>query len=414
MPDRASPFRLAVLWFGIQSVWGAVLGISLQARCLALVGEHALAAYARISIAGALAAAVAQLLVGPLSDARRRAGDSRIAFYALGVLAGAVAIVGFYRASSIGSLVVWFALLQFALNVAIGPYQAIVPDVFEPGRIGRASGWMAGMQSAGNATGAILASVVLAPTALAFTLAAVLVGSAACTIAHLARVSLQPIHGIARLAVSRTLIDLFVSRALMYVGFYTLLGYLLFYVRDVLPKGFGIPVQLASGLCILAFTLLGALGASLAARPSDRFDERWIVTVGGAIVSIAIAVLALATALPVLPVAIALAGCGWGVFLCADWAFACRTLPAGAMATTMAVWNLAVVVPQVLAPLLATALLVRTGELAGPNGPRIAFGLAAVEIACGVAWIWRLPPSRAGHNRYDSASVLNCSSVSDV
>ncbi len=398
MPDRANPFRLAVLWFGIQSVWGAVLGISLQARCLALAGEHALAEYARISITGALAAAAAQLLVGPLSDARRRAGDNRIAFYATGVVVGAVAVVGFYRASSIGSLVVWFALLQFALNVAIGPYQAIVPDVFEPGRIGRASGWMAGMQSAGNAAGAILASFVLAPTALAIALATLLAGSAAWTIGHLARLKLQPLHAVARLAVSRTLVDLFVSRALMYVGFYTLLGYLLFYVRDVLPKGFGVSVQLASGACILAFTLFGTLGASLAARPSDRFDERWIVTAGGAVVSIAIAALAVAGTLPVLPGAIALAGCGWGVFLCADWAFACRTLPAGAMATTMAVWNLAVVIPQVLAPLLATAVLVRAGELAGPNGPRIAFGLAAVEIACGVAWIWRLPPSRAGHN----------------
>lgn len=398
MPDRANPFRLAVLWFGIQSVWGAVLGISLQARCLALAGEHALAEYARISITGALAAAAAQLLVGPLSDARRRAGDNRIAFYATGVVVGAVAVVGFYRASSIGSLVVWFALLQFALNVAIGPYQAIVPDVFEPGRIGRASGWMAGMQSAGNAAGAILASFVLAPTALAIALATLLAGSAAWTIGHLARLKLQPLHAVAQLTVSRTLVDLFVSRALMYVGFYTLLGYLLFYVRDVLPKGFGVSVQLASGACILAFTLFGTLGASLAARPSDRFDERWIVTAGGAVVSIAIAALAVAGALPVLPGAIALAGCGWGVFLCADWAFACRTLPAGAMATTMAVWNLAVVIPQVLAPLLATAVLVRAGELAGPNGPRIAFGLAAVEIACGVAWIWRLPPSRAGHN----------------
>ncbi|MHB8146000.1 MAG: MFS transporter, partial [Vulcanimicrobiaceae bacterium] len=395
--ERASPMRLAALWFGIQSVWGAVLGISLQARCLALAGDHALAAYGQISIAGAVAAAIAQLLAGPISDARRRAGDRRILFYALGVGVAAVAIPAFYHAPNVAMLLVWFVILQFGLNVAIGPYQAIVPDAVEPRRIGVASGWLAGMQSAGNATGAILASLLLRPMLLAFALTIVLIAACAITIGHLRTIALQPLRSAARLTLSKMLVDLFISRSLVYVGFYTLLGYLYFYVHNLLPGNFPIGVRLASGICILTFTLLGIAGAALAAGPSDFVDERRIVTIGGGIVAIAVATLAVASVIPALPLAIAIAGTGWGIFLCADWAFACRMLPPGALATTMAVWNLAVVGPQILAPLFASVLLMRTGTLTALNGPRIAFCLAALEIACGIAWIWRLPASQAGH-----------------
>jgi len=45
-----------------------------------------------------------------------------------------------------------------------------------------------------------------------------------------------------RFRVTRAFVDLFVSRALVYVGFYTLVGYLLFYVTEVL----GVPAGAAA------------------------------------------------------------------------------------------------------------------------------------------------------------------------
>jgi hypothetical protein len=107
-------------------------------------------------------------------------------------------------------------------------------------------------------------------------------------------------------------------------------------------------------------------------------------------------VLAALRTLPGLPPAIALAGIGWGVFLCADWAFACRLLPASAIATTMALWNLAVVVPQMVAPVGASLLLARLGALDNAAGPRDALLLAAAEMLLGTLWIWRLPAARGG------------------
>jgi MFS family permease len=151
-----------------------------------------------------------------------------------------------------------------------------------------------------------------------------------------------------------------------------------------------------TGLCVLLFTVVGALGAIVAARPADRSDERVVVTIGGGVVAISVILPAAVHRAPALAPAIGLAGIGWGIFLCADWAFACRLLPPAALATTMALWNLAVVGPQMLAPVVATVLLARLGALHSPAGPRDALLLAGAEMLMGAFWIWRLPASLKG------------------
>lgn len=393
---RANPALLSVLWFGIQLAWGAVLGISLQARSVHLGGGNPLALYGEVSVAGAVAAAIVQLVVGPLSDRRRTAGDKRIAFYAGGSAVAALALIGFYAAPTALTFAIAFVVLQAAMNVAIGPYQAILPDVVPMGRIGIASGWMAAMQSAGNAGGAILATLFGNTLLLAAVVAAVLIVSCLVTVSHLREVPLQPIAVHEPLRITRPLVDLFVSRAFVYVGFYTLLGYLFFYMKNALPQHFALDATTASGICILLFTLVGALGATLAAKPADRLDERVVVTAGGGTLALGVLVLALVHGLVPVPLAVAIAGIGWGIFLCADWAFACRLLPPASLASTMAIWNIAVVGPQMLAPLITTAVLARAGMLATQAGPRGAFGLACVEIIFGFMWIWRLPRQATG------------------
>lgn len=393
---RVNPALLALLWFGIQLAWGAVLGISLQARSLQLGGSQALALYGGVSIAGALAAATVQLLIGPLSDRRRASGDKRIAFYAGGATAAALALLWFYAAPTILTFAIAFIALQAAMNVAIGPYQAILPDVVPMTEIGVASGWMAAMQSAGNAGGAILATIFGNTVLLGAIVALVLLAACAFTVAHVRSVPLQPLATHERLRITRPLVDLFISRAFVYIGFYTLLGYFFFYVKNAIPQHFRLDATTASGVCILLFTLVGAAGAAAAAKPADRVDERVVVTVGGGILAAGVGALAVVHGLLPIPLLIALAGIGWGIFLCADWAFACRLLPPAALASTMAVWNVAVVGPQILAPLITTAVLVRAGILATGAGPRAAFVLACVEIVTGSLWIWRLPRQATG------------------
>jgi Na+/melibiose symporter-like transporter len=399
MPARtANPFLLALFWLGIQAVWGALLGISLQSRTIELSGSDAVIAYGRLATAGAAMAAIAQIVVGFWSDARRRQGSRRIEFYLGGAIAGAVALEFFYGARTFGALTVAFIGLEGALNVAIGPYQAIIPDFVDRLRVGRASSWMAALQSAGNAIGALAASFIANGKLLGSTLGALLLATCAVTSPYARSLALRepPRESDVALRVTRPFVDLFVSRALVYVGFYTLLGYLLFYVETVLGAATLAGARRETGILIVSFTLVGTLGAALAARPSDRLDKRLVATIGAAGFIAALALFIGSHEFVVVVVATLIAGIGWGIFLVADWAIACRVLPAGAMASAMGVWNLAIVLPQIAAPAVTTGVLQYLALTGGSAASRVAFALALAETLVGIAWLWRIPGRSIG------------------
>ncbi len=392
-----NPLRLALFWLGIQAVWGALLGISLQSRTIELVAHDAVIAYSRLAMIGASTAAVVQILIGPYSDALRRKGSRRVEFYVVGAVGGAAALGFFYEARTFLALTVAFVVLQAALNVANGPYQAIIPDFIERTRIGIASSWMAALQSAGNAIGGLAASFIANASALAASLGGLLLLTCAVTSVHARRL---PLRGSTEtgepLRVTRPFVDLFVSRALVYIGFYTLLGYLLFYVEALLGTSGLTDAKEKTGILIVSFTIVGALGAALAAQPSDKVDKRLVATLGGAGFMLALAIFILAHALWLAIAATVVAGIGWGVFLVADWAIACRVLPRGAMAAAMGVWNLAIVLPQIIAPAFTGLVLMYLRVTSGGAPSRIAFTLALGETFVGIAWLWRLSPQAIG------------------
>jgi MFS family permease len=392
MPVRTpKALSLALFWLGIQAVWGALLGISLQSRTIELASGDAQLASNQLAAMGAVAAAIVQLIVGFWSDARRGGASRRIEFYVIGAAVGAAALLFFYDARSFAALTAAFIVLQAGLNVAIGPYQAIIPDFVERARTGRASAWMAALQSAGNAIGALAASFIASARLLAASLSALLLATCAITAAHAKGLQLReaPTGRMQGLTITRAFVDLFISRALVYAGFYTLLYNLFFYVTRVL----GATAEAApreTGILIVAFTLVGTLGAALAARPSDRLDKRLVANIGGAGFILALALFIGSHTFAATLLAALIAGTGWGAFLVADWAIACRVLPANALAAAMGVWNLAVLTPQFFAPALTFVVLAHFGATTGPEGPRIAFALALGETLLGIAWLWRL------------------------
>lgn len=392
----ASPFRLALFWFGIQAVWGALLGISLQARTSEFSPANAQVTTNELATGGAAVAAIVQILVGLWADSRRRQRSRRIEFYLFGALGGTAALLGFYGAGNLAALAVAFVALQATLNVAIGPYQAIIPDFVGPKRFGIASSWMAALQSAGNAMGALCASFIANARVLGAALSALLLATCALTATHIRRLPLfESPESQERLRITRPFVDLFISRALVYVGFYTLLFNLFFYVRNVLGAPTIAGGSRLTGILILCFTVVGTFGAAVASRPSDRVDKRLVATLGAVAFIAALAIFIVAHGTATVVVATVIAGIGWGIFLVADWAIACRVLPSGAMASAMGIWNLAIVVPQIVAPALTTFVLSRTAAV-GSAGPRIAFTMALIETLVGIAWLWRLSRSSIG------------------
>ncbi len=388
----ARPAAIAAYWFGIQFVWGAILAVSLQARIAALVPFSSVDAYVRLAAIGAFVAMVTQLGVGPLSDRLRMQGHDRRAFYAAGLVIAVPSIWLFYAAPNYAQLTLAFYGLQVGMNVAIGPYQAVIPDYIAPSASGRASAWLAAFQSLGNAGGLIVAGFISDVRVVALVLAAVLAAGYFVTVFAVVGVRPRPV-GEVTMVIDAPFRTLLVSRGFINLGFYTLLGFLFFFVRESLGI---IDARTPTAICFLAFTLCGILGAALGGPPADRYDKRLVVTGANAVVAVCLLGLAAAPRLEVAYVASAVAGCAWGAFFTADWALACNVLPQTAMASAMGVWNIATTIPQVVAPLI-TAPLIHALDARSPGlGPRGAIVLAIVEFTVGALWLWRLSAAAAG------------------
>ena len=391
---RVSAARICALNAGLQFVWGAILAVSLQERAIALGGNAALADYARVAAAGALVATIVQLAAGVLSDRAVARGGSRAPFYATGVALALPALGWFYAARSFAELVAAFLALEVAMNVCAGPYQAIIPDRIPPARRGRASAWMSAYQSIGNACGLVLAGFAHDLALVAASLGIGLGGTYVVTqLGSRGGAIRSPERGArfdARTALRGSLGTLLVSRGLVNVGFFTLLGFLLFFVRDALGVR-GPALETQTALVFLTFTLSAVVGAIASAAATDRYDKRAVVTVAVAVIALALAALASARSLPPAYAAAALAGAAWGAFVTADWAIASALLPPAGMATAMGVWNVATTLPQTIAPLLAGALVASIGPARAATGVRAVVVLALVEFALGGAAIWRLP-----------------------
>ena len=385
---QVSPARLGTFTFGIQIVWGAILAVSLQARSSDL-SSNGVATYSTIAPIGAAFATVVQVLAGIAADARRARIGHRREFYFWGIGFAVPALVWFYLAPNVAQLAAAFFLLQIALNVATGPYQAAIPDYVPQSRTGEASSWMSAWQSLGNAVGLVVAGFVQDLRIVAAILAASLLAPFAVTLAHIRNLPANPAAS-GKFKLDRTFTMLLFSRGIINVGFFTLLGYLLFFVRDSLGVT-GAATRTQTALLFLTFTLAAIAGAALAARPADRYDKRLVATVSTLILAAALAVLAPSQTLAVAYPAAALAGAAWGAFFTADWALACALLPRGAMATAMGVWNVATAGPQVLAPLIAGPLVLALDARTPGLGARGAVVLSLAEFLVGTALLWTLP-----------------------
>jgi MFS family permease len=393
-PLSPQPARIGALWLGIQAVWSALLGVFLQAGVAALAPHDDLAVYAWLAASGALVGGAVQVAMGVLSDRRAAVVGHRRESYLAGLALALPALLGFFAAPTLAGLAAAFVAMQVGMNLLIGPYQAAVPDAVDQAAAGRASAWMSAYQFAGSVLGLVVAAA-FAGLAAGALLATLLALGFAITFAHLA--ALPPIAAPASaLRLDRDVVTILISRGAINVGFYTLFGFLFFFVRESL--GVADP-RTTTGLLFVAFTLAGIVGAALAGRPTDREDKRLVVTVAAAAIALAVGAFAAAFTLPVAFGAALAAGAAWGAFFTADWAIAYAVLPRTAMATAMGVWNLAATIPQIIAPLVTAPLVARLDAQQLGLGPRAALVLVIVEFAFGAAWLWRLPPQRGVTSR---------------
>jgi MFS family permease len=393
------PAALSVYWFALEVHWAALLGAALQGQIARFEDPSFVGRASAVLLGfGAFFAIASQFAAGRASDRLQR----RLPFIVAGTLCDVVALFAFALAPSFLAVVVAFACVQISLNVANGPYQALIPDRVDPRLQGRASAVMGLFRLGGNAAGFVLARIfvhqpgpgVSAATfqhgllLLAGSIGVLLVAGMLATVFSLGETpqrALTPPQTEAPAAdwpYRRSFVALIVSRSLVSLGLYSIVPFFAFFLKYALHVATYLPTSVDLLLTMTVCSLIGTLPAGIA---SDKFSKKHLMY--GAIGGLALGALGLAFA-PSVGMAIVVAipiGIGWGAYYSVDWALACNLLPTGSAGALMALWNIGAAGPQVLAPVIGGLFVDFFGAAAGDPGRayRALFALVAVYLALG-------------------------------
>jgi MFS family permease len=393
---KPNQFVLAAYWFAWEMQWAALLGLTLQAQIARFMPPTMFGrATAVLGAVGALLAIISQFGAGRASDLVRR----RMPFIIAGTLLDIVALYAFAFAPSFGAVIVSFAAIQIALNIAGGPYQALIPDRVAKSAQGRASAFMGLMRLAGTAAGLLLAKIVVHQpgpgiTAQMYThsfLLLVSVISATLLVALVVTIVGVP-ESPGDVAEPQALLAdwpsrasfwwLVVSRSFVSVGLNLILPFFAFYLRFALHVASYLSTSATLLLLMVVCSLIGTVPAGVLA---DHFPKKSIIYIALALLVCGAVALAFTNTLTVVAVIAVLLGAGWGSYYSVDWALATNLLPVGRAGALMAIWNLGATAPQVAAPIIGGLLVDHVGEATGDLGLgyRLLFALIAAFVLCG-------------------------------
>lgn len=365
-PTLRDYLGISLFWFALSFFWGAVLILVLPDRVEQIVGhlekDRALAIVTSI---GAFVASATQILFGAISDRSRHPMGRRRPYLIVGTLLTTLALFAFPSARTLCTLLGVYILIQFFLNVANGPYQALIPDRIPWQYHGTASAWMGICTLLGRIGGPFAASLLLGKERGLFWLMVLFaLFLNAFMLVNVWLVREEPYMGNAPtlwqaitssyrvpLKPYPSFVWLLISRLAIMMGIYTVNFCLLYYLRDTLgyrEQAF----QLITNFMILS-TITGILATIPAGKLSDRYSKRLILAISCIICLLAGIGFLVAHDLRVVYLAVGVFGAGFGVFQAVDWALACNLLPQQEPAKYMGVWGIADTLPQVVAPLIA-------------------------------------------------------------
>ncbi len=347
----------------------------------------------QIALLGAVVAALANLLVGFLSDRTRGRWGRRRPWIIVGAVLAAASYGLIDLARTPLALLASVLVFQLAFNLAFAPLQALVPDRVPD----RQKGWVSAMASLGLPLGSVVGSVLVGM--LVHDMAIRFAALAAIVLVTLVPFGLairdpQPAAAPARLSRLRFSWPRFtadfgfvwIGRCFVLTAFSMAQIYLLLYLQETFAahaaKGWAPEAEMAR--MAIVFGVANAVTGILAGRGSDLLGRRKLFVFGGAVV-LGGAMLGLALASGWMGVAISygVLGCGAGCYFAVDLALIAQVLPsASTVGRDLGVINLSNTVPQIAAPAIAGVLL------AMPDASiRWVFALAAVLAVLGAGMV---------------------------
>jgi MFS family permease len=405
---RDNIVALSAFWFAWELHWAALLGAAMQGQIARFAPTDLIGtATAVLSGSGAAFSILAQYGAGIASD---RAGR-RLPFVVVGTLLDIVALFGFALSPSFLAVIITFASVQISLNIACGPYQALMPDRVALDARGRASAVMGLFRLAGTAAGLVAAKIFVHQPGPLISVAAFeggLVRLAALVAGVLVLALIVTVAGVPDDAKHAALVSapkdwpnkasftwLIASRAAVNMGLYSILPFLAFYLRFAQHIGAYLARSLDLLLVMIVCALAGTLPAGIA---GDRMPKKRILYLALTLLAIGAAAMSLLqTQNWLFPIAVVL-GLGWGAYYSVDWALACMLLPQGRAGALMAIWNIGASAPQVAAPVVAGLVLDRVNAMTHTLGLgyRVVFALVALFMLAGQALLAFVREPRAG------------------
>lgn len=384
---------ISSLWFGTNFLWGALLILLLPNQVRAMVPEFRAQVLGLVTGAAAVIAIVVPLIVGALSDrCTSKLGRRRpyilwgiiINILGLGLMAAAYysskpvpvgAAKGTLDAiSQSPGLIVYFLaylIVQLGNNIATAAYSGIIPDLIEPSQRGKASGYMALMSQVGTLLGALVCGTLLGSASDGVKFAIVAGMLALVMVVTVLKVKENPlteaqpridwIPYIKSLWISPkehpNFAWVWITRALVMLGFYSIQPFINYYLIDqigVSPKDVDAVAPILLAVILFTSSISGILGGSI----SDRIGRKKVVYYANATIAITSIGFIFCTTVPMVLIVGVLFGLGYGAYVSVDWALGTEVLPSkDNAAKEMAVWHIAMTLPQSIgAPLAGYAL----------------------------------------------------------
>lgn len=367
--SNLSLFLISVFWFAINFHWSALLVIVIPSQLLNYVADANKGRYLGLLLGiGAVVVLISQPLFGAISDRAAFRVGRRRPFIFIGVLGNIIGLSIMYLARSFSIFLIGFLLVQLMNNIAAAPYQALLPDLVPHSQRGSASGYMGLMLILSQVAAFGTVGLLVSEGHLLLTYSIIAVLLFVLMVITIMFVKEVPIEKPEKFVFNDFIKSFWVSprrypdfawvfftRVFIMLGIYTLQDFIAYFMKDVI--GFE-NFEQATGTTLLIISLFSAVSVFTAGYYSDRLGRKKIVYVAGAIMATSAAIFVFTGSYLMVIVLGILFGLGFGAYTSVDWALAIDVLPpTNSYAKDMGIWNMASVLPQIIAPVIAGPIL---------------------------------------------------------
>lgn len=376
-----------LMYLGVNIAWAAPSQLLIANQLLIMHPDEKEARLAIVMAVGGLLGLLAGPLIGLLSDRTRSPIGRRAPWIIGGAIGAAAMLVALAFSTSFGMLVALWGLFQILIAAPVNASQAIPPDRVPQKQYGTVSAVMGIGWTMAVVVGTVLGEGL--PLVGAYVASAGLL--LALTVPYLIRFARRDAAK-AQLSEPRSLLAVtageagfeplpaepvdagpgryrdftwvFISRLAATLGNTVALFYLLYYLRDHI--GLDDP-DLGVLILTVVYALVTVVAAIVSGQLSDRLGARKpFVVIGCLGVALACATMAFVHSFAMVVLAAVILGAAWGTFTAIDQALVNQVLPnPERRGRDIGIMALAVLTPNLLAPLLAAFALLSLGGYPG-------------------------------------------------